>query len=123
MNDTYGVAGNEELVALLIVEYEGKDAAEIFQKVDALVAIEGEDDLAVATRLEVILAGILLADVLMVIYLAIHGQHLLMVRRIQRLTARLRVDNAQSLVSQDGRAAAIDATPVRSAVTDLLTHA
>ena len=38
--------------------------------------IEGEDDLAVAARLKLILAGKMLADVLMVVYLAIDGKHL-----------------------------------------------
>ena len=121
-NDTNGVAGNQELVALLIVEYEGENTAEVFEEVDALLTIESEDNLTVRTRLKLVLSGKAAADLLMVIDLAVHSQNLLTVWAVKRLAARLRVDDAQSLVGEDGRATTIDTTPVRSAVTDLLTH-
>ena len=38
-NHAYGVAGDEVLVALGIVECESEYAVEVFEKVDALVAI------------------------------------------------------------------------------------
>jgi hypothetical protein len=58
----------------------------------------------------------------MVIDLTIDGQHLLAVWGVERLSATLRVDDAQSLVGEDGRTTTVYATPVRTTVTDLLTH-
>ena len=58
----------------------------------------------------------------MVIDLTIHSQHLLTVRAVKGLSSAFRVNDAQSLVSKDGRAAAIYSTPVRPAMTDFLTH-
>ena len=58
----------------------------------------------------------------MVIDFAVDSQHLLLIRRIQRLTTRFRVHDAQTLVGKDGTSATIDTTPVRTAVTDFLTH-
>ena len=43
---------------------------------DAFVAVEGEDDFAVAARLESVLPLVALADVAVVVYFAIDGQHL-----------------------------------------------
>ena len=85
--DADGVAGNQELVLLLVVEHEGEDATQVLEEVDALFAIEGKDDLTVAARLELILSGITAANLLMVIYLAVDSQHLLPVGREQRLSA------------------------------------
>ena len=76
----YGVTSNQELVALGIVEGESEDATEVLQEIDAFVAVEGEDHLAVATRLKLILAGIAATNVLMVVDLTIDRQHLLLVR-------------------------------------------
>ena len=75
--DADGVAGYEELIALLIVEHKGKDAAEVLEEVDALLAIEGKDDLTIGTRLELVLTGKAATDFLMVVNLAIDGKHLL----------------------------------------------
>ena len=46
-DDANGISGDEEFVALLIVEHKGKDTTEVFEEVDAFLTIEGEDDLAV----------------------------------------------------------------------------
>ena len=58
----------------------------------------------------------------MVIDFAVDGQHLLSIRAVEGLPTRLRVNDAQPFMGQDGRATAKDSTPVRSAVTDFLTH-
>ena len=58
----------------------------------------------------------------MIVNLAVHCQYLLLVRRKQWLSATLWVDNRQSLMGEYGRATTIYSTPVRSAVTDFLTH-
>jgi hypothetical protein len=65
-------------------------------------SIEGEDNLAVAARLEVVLADIATTYLLVVIDFAIHGEDLLLVGGVEGLSARFRVDDAQSLVSEDG---------------------
>ena len=59
---------------------------------------------------------------LMVVYFAVHRQHLLAVGGIKRLTARLGVDDAQTLVGKNGRPSAVDAAPVGTTMTDFLTH-
>ena len=101
---------------------EGENTAEFLQEIRSLVAIQRQDDLAVAAGLEFILPGIAATDVLMVIDLAVDGQHLLSVRSEKRLSARLRIHDAQPLVRQHGAPAAPDATPVRTPVPDLPAH-
>ena len=121
-DDPDRVPGDQEGVLLRVVEREGEDAAQLLQEIRSLVAVEREDDLAVAAGLEFILPGVAAADLLVVVYLAVHRQHLLPVRGNQRLAARLRVHDAQALVGQHGAAAAPDAAPVRSAMADLAAH-
>ena len=121
--DAYMVAGDEESVLLLVIKSEGEDAVQIFEKVDALVAIKSQNNLAVAARLEIITPLVSFSYLLVVVYLTVHSQHLLAVGREQRLTSTLRVDNAQSLVRQYGASRTMNAAPVRTAVTYLLAHA
>ena len=86
--DADGVAGNQELVAFLVVEHKGKDAAEGFEEGNgrkgvgllAPFAIEREDDFTVAARLKLVLSRKATANLLMVVYLAIDGEHLLAIR-------------------------------------------
>ena len=93
-----GIPGNQESVFLRIIEREGEDAAQLFQEIRSLVAVQGKDDLAVAPCLEVVLPGITAANVLMIIDFTVHGQNQLPVRGKQGLTTRFRVHDAQSLV-------------------------
>ena len=86
-NHANRVAGNEKLVLLFVVEHKGKDAAEVFQEVDALLTIEGQDDLAVRACLELVLTSIATTNLLVVIYLSIDSQHLFVVWREERLSA------------------------------------
>ena len=58
----------------------------------------------------------------MIVYLAVYGQYLLTVGREERLAPRLRIYDRQPLMGQDGRPASIDAAPVGTTVTNLLTH-
>ena len=58
----------------------------------------------------------------MVIDFAIDGQHLFLVGRIEGLSAALGVDDAQSLMGEDGTPAAVYTTPIWTAVADFLTH-
>ena len=101
-NDANGVARQEEFVALAVIEGKGKDAAEFLEEVDAAVAVQRQDDLAVRPGLEIVAPGIMGTDVAVVVYLTIHGQHGLTVGRIQRLATRLGVDDRQPLVGEDG---------------------
>ena len=96
------IAGNQELILFLVVEHEGEDATQLFEEIDALVAIEGQYHLTVGTRLELILPRIAATDFLMVIDLAIHGKHQFLIRREEGLSTRLRVHDTQALMRQDG---------------------
>ena len=69
-----------------------------------------------------IFSGQLGADLLMVVYLAVHGQHLFPVAAEQGLTARLRVDDRKPLVRKDRPLAAVDTRPVGAPVPYLLRH-
>ena len=128
--DADGIAGHEERAVLHIVEREGEDAGETLEERRERRAlggglpftVQGEDDLTVGTRLILIFLG-RGADVLMVVDLTIDGEHLLLVGGEEGLTAALGVNDGQTLVAQDGRGAGIDAAPVGTAVTYLLTHA
>ena len=121
-DDAYRVAGDEEFVLLLVIEDKGEDAVQFLQEVDALVAVEGEDDLAVASGLEGIGALVAFADAAVIVYLAVHGQHLSPVGRIEGLPAALGIDDGEAFVGQDGRASAVDAAPVGAAVAYFLGH-
>ena len=97
-----GVSGYQKLVLLFIIKCKGKDAADVLEEVDAFVAIERKDDLAVAARLEVILAGILAANLLVIVNLAVDGQHLLPVGREKRLPAAFGIDDGEPFMGKDG---------------------
>ena len=116
------IAGNQEGVFLRVIEHEGEYPAEFFQEIRSLFAIQCQDDLAVASCLEIILPGISPTDLLVVVDFAIHGQHQFPIRRKQGLPARFRIDDAQALMGQDRTSAAPDAAPVRTAMTDPATH-
>ena len=90
---------------------------------NAFLTIECQDDLTVRTRLKVIRTLKVLANALMVIYLAVHGKHLLSVGRVERLLARLRIYDRQSLMTQNGCPSGINTAPVRTAMTYFLRHA
>ena len=94
----------------------------LWRGVGGEASIQRQYHLTVAARLKLILSGIATTNLLMVVYLTVHRQHLFPVGREQRLSPTLWVHNAQSLVSQNGAAATVYSTPVRSAVADFLTH-
>ena len=81
-----GVAGNQELVALFIVEHESEDTTEVFEEVNALLTIQSQDNLTVGARLKLVLSGKAATDLLMVVNLTIHGQDLFTVGRIEGLS-------------------------------------
>ena len=78
-NDADWVAGNQKLVAFFVVKGKGENAVQIFQKVDSLFFIQGENDFAVGPRLESVGVGHLLANLLVVVNLTVDGQNLLAV--------------------------------------------
>ena len=82
----------------MVVKGKGKDTAQIFQKVDSFFAVQCQDYLAVAARLEIVLTGIAATYLLMVVNLAVNGKHLLVVGREQGLATRLWINNTQSFV-------------------------
>ena len=74
--DSDGVAGNEEIVFLLIIKGEGKDAVQVFEEVNTFVTVKGKDDFAVASRLEIIFSGVLCTNIPMVVDFSVHGEDL-----------------------------------------------
>ena len=121
-DDADRVAGDQVFVLFDVVQREGEDAADFFQQPDAQLAVERQDHLAVRACLEIVFAGQLGADLLMVVYLAVHGQHLFPVAAEQGLTARLGVDDRKPLVRKDRPLAAVDTRPVVAPVPYLLRH-
>ncbi len=122
-NDSDMVAGYEEGILLLVIKGKGENAVQVFKKVKSLVAVKRKDHLTVATCLKIITSLISCPDLLMVIYLAVDGQHLFAIRREQRLVSTLGIDDAQTLMRQYGTARTMYAAPVWTTVAYLLTHA
>ena len=60
---------------------------------DAFLAIEGQNDFAVASRLKTVSVAVTLPDFLMVVDFAVHGKHLPAVRTEQWLSSGFRVDD------------------------------
>ena len=118
-----GVACDEILVPLLIIERESEYSVQFLDEVHALVAIEREYHLTVAARAESVFSGIARAYLAVVVYLPVHRENLFSVGREQRLSSALRVDDRQPFMTQYGRPSAVNAAPVRSAVPYLPRHA
>ena len=116
------IAGDYIGVLLRVIQAECEYAVQLLQKVCALVLIEREYDLAVRFCLKLVAVLILLADVHMVIYLAVDSQHQLAVGAVQRLLAGERIDYGEALMADDGIGSGIDSRPVGTSVTDLLAH-
>ena len=89
---------------------------------NTFVAVKGEDHLTVTPGPELVAAGILGADVTVVIDFAVNRQYLLPVGRIKRLSSALRIDYGKAFVCQDGTSATIHSTPVGPAVTYFACH-
>ena len=119
---TNWVASNQERILFLIIKHKSEDARNIFQEVDALVAIKCQNHFAIASCLKVILSGIATADFLMIIDFAIHSQNLLAVRREERLSTTFGVNYRKTFVSKNGRTATIDSAPIRTTMANLMTH-
>ena len=121
-NDSDGVAGDQESIFFCVIECKCENPVQFLQEIRSLVAVQGENDLTIAARTEIIFPGVAAADLLMVVDLAVHCQHLLPVRGEERLSAGLRVHDAQALVGHDGAPAAPDAAPVRPPVPKFAAH-
>ena len=72
-NNTNGIAGNQELIALLVVKHKSENTTQVFQEVDALFTIQRQYHFAVGARLELVLSSIAATNFLMVIDFTIHG--------------------------------------------------
>ena len=86
------------------------------------MTIQCEDYFTVASCLELIVRKFP-AYVLMVIYLTVHGKHLLAIGREEGLLATLGVHDGQTFMGKYGRITTMNATPVWTPMTYLLTHA
>ena len=83
-DDADRIAGDQVAVVRFVVESESEDPAQLFHASHAVFAVEGEDDLAVASGLEFVFVFQLSAEFAMVIYLAVDGedQFAVFVRRV-----------------------------------------
>ena len=116
------VAGYEPGVFLRVIEHKGEDTVESVDEVGAILFVERQNDLAVGTRLKLISSSKLATDILMVVYLAIDGEHLLAIGREQWLTTREGIYDSQSLMCQNGISITIDSAPIGTAVSYLSRH-
>ena len=73
-DDADRIAGDQVAVVRFVVESESEDPAQLFHASHAVFAVEGEDDLAVASGLEFVFVFQLSAEFAMVIYLAVDGE-------------------------------------------------
>ncbi len=59
----------------------------------------------------------------MIVDLTVHGEHNVAIRRIEGLTSRFRIYDAQALMGQHSRTSYVNAAPIRTAMSDFFTHA
>ena len=121
-DDADRIAGDQVAVVRFVVESESEDPAQLFHASHAVFAVEGEDDLAVASGLEFVFVFQLSAEFAMVVYLAVDGEDQFAVFASQRLSAGCRIDDGEAFMGEDGGLALIDTAPVRTAMTDAFTH-
>ena len=119
-----------EQVLLLVVKDEGEHATKLGREVDAgpVLGIEGENDLAVATRLGSVGRLEVPVQLLVVVNLAVGGNDNVAVRADERLLAGLGVHDGEALVADTVRKRTTGALilrnefvsrPVRTAMAEL----
>ncbi len=81
------VTGDEIHILGPVVESKGENTVQLFQKVGALVLVEGKNYLAVTLGLKLIGICIAPADLLMIVDLPVHGQNDIPILAVQRLTS------------------------------------
>ena len=116
------VATNQVGILLGVIEDEGEDAVQIVQERRALLLVEGQQHFTVGVGLELEVDLEVLLQLLVVVDLAVDGQYVRALGIVERLCAVARIDDGQALVHQDGLVGAVDAGPVRPAVTQSLGH-
>ncbi len=121
-DDPHVVATNQVGILLRVVEDKGEDAVEIVQEGRALLLVEGEQHLTVGVGLELEVDLEVFLQLLVVVDLAVDRQHMGAFGVVERLGAVARVDDGQALMHQNGLVGAVDAGPVRPAVTKSLGH-
>ena len=121
-NDTDRVTGDQVAVVRFVIEGETEDTAQFFHTSDTILAIEGEDDLAVASGLEFVFVFQLFAEFAMVVYLTVDSEDQFAVFAFQRLPSGCRIDDGEAFVGENGGLPLINSAPVRTAMTDAFTH-
>ena len=122
-DDADGIPGDEEGLALGIVEHEGEDAVHAVEEIFGLqLVVEVEDDLAVREGLEVVALFQALLEFLVVVDLPVDRQHRAFEGVHQGLGPVLHVHDGKALVDQDRVVIAVDAAPVWAPVPDLPGH-
>ena len=121
-NHANGIAGNQEIILFFVIKGKGENSVQFLQERNTFVAIQGQDHLTITSRLEMIASFIPLADVTVIIDLAVDRQNLPAVHRIKRLASALGINDRKTFVSQNRRTSTINSTPVRTTMTNLARH-
>ena len=116
------VTPDDVQIFLAVIQGKRKDAAQIFQKINAFVQVQRQNHLAVALGLELIAVGIFGANVLVVVDFAVHRKNYRAVGTDKRLLSRKRVYDGKTFVAQNRVVARVHAAPVRSSVANLARH-
>lgn len=114
--DADGVARRHVGPVAGVVEHEREHPVQHVHEVLAVLLVQGDDDLAVTARAEVVCAGELLPDVLVVVDLSIGHHHDGAVLVEQRLVAGQRGDDGEPLLRQEVALVLVEARPVGAPV-------
>jgi hypothetical protein len=115
-DDAHVVARDQPPPPRLVVQHEREHAAQLVEEPLAVLGVQRQDHLAVRTRLELVVALQLRLQLLVVVDLAVHRQHMRALGVLQRLRPTHRIDDRQPLMRQDRVGRRVDARPVGPAV-------
>lgn len=87
--DAISISNCDKKLCLFVVEDARKLASKVVDEVEAMVFVQGDDDLRVGSRGELVVGGVfdLLANVVVVVELAVDDGVDLAVRRVKRLSS------------------------------------
>jgi hypothetical protein len=118
------IAGDHEQLAARVPQREGEHAVQVAHAVGAVLLVEVDDDLGVTLRGQRVAArGEVVAQLAVVVDLAVHHDDHRAVLVVDRLVSRAEVDDPQALDAQAGAALAVHAARVGPAVLEAGAHA
>ncbi len=115
-DNTEVVTANQVRIFFAVVQGKGKHPLQVVEEFRSFLLIQRQNDFAVRAGLEGVTVAVLSTQRLMVVDFTVDGQRVGFFLVIQRLGARVDVDNRQTFMGQDGLVAGIDTGPVRAAM-------